>query len=91
MSNVKRKVNLDLALQAGNDSERTPELGHGITYREETNEDRTITTGNTHMAPRLNIDSADTYTVDAGASLISMVDLTVTGTLTVNGECFVIG
>jgi hypothetical protein len=50
-------------------------------------EDRTIVSGDSHFHARIDIGTGRTWTIDSGGSLISGLDLTVSGTgiLIVNG------
>lgn len=50
----------------------------------------TVTSGNTYWHPNLTIDTGDTYTVDAGATLLSAVELIVNGNLVSNGDTFIL-
>ena len=56
-----------------------------------TDKDQTVLTGTTWLHPNYTIDTGDTFTVDSGGTLHVLVNLTVDGTLIINGDCVVIG
>jgi len=92
MSNNTRRVNLDLALQAGSTSLRSASIGAlaltrgGAEFSNATTASKTVISGLTYFHPNLEIQNGHIFTVSSGGLLLSAGYLTIVsgGSLVVN-------
>lgn len=83
---------IDVTLKLGNSSVEHAEIDGANTSLDAVTEDRTIVSGDSHIHGNIDIGTGRTWTVDSGGSLLSLGNLTVSGTgvLIANGTAIAI-
>jgi len=71
---------IDTTLKLGNTSVEHAEIDGANTSADAITEDRTIVSGDSHIHGNMTIGNGRTWTIDSGGSLLSLFDLTVSGT-----------
>lgn len=71
---------LDTTLKLGNTSTEHAEIDGANTNADAVTEDRTIVSGDSHTHGNIDIGTGRSWTVDSGGSLLSLGNLTVSGT-----------
>lgn len=71
---------LDTTLKLGNISTEHAEIDGANTSADLITEDRTIVSGDSHSHGNIEIGNGRTWTIDSGGSLLSLGNLTVSGT-----------